>query len=54
MDTAMRTQWRVELGRNHAKSLDVPSWLWTSVVQLVANHEAAYLEHCRNYALGTR
>jgi uncharacterized protein (DUF2252 family) len=39
MDTAKRTQWRVELGRNHTKSLDVPSWLWTSVVQLVANHE---------------
>jgi hypothetical protein len=25
--------------------------LWTSVVQLVASHESAYLEHCRQYAL---
>lgn len=53
MDIAKRTQWRVELGRNRSKSLDVPSWLWTSVVQLVANHEMAYLEHCRQYAMGT-
>ena len=54
MDAAKRTQWRVELGRNRSKSLDVPSWLWTSVVQLVADHEMAYLEHCRRYAMGTQ
>ena len=29
------------------ENLDAPSWLWTSVVQLVASHESAYLEHCR-------
>jgi uncharacterized protein (DUF2252 family) len=23
--------------------------LWTSIVELVASHEAAYLEHCRKY-----
>jgi hypothetical protein len=51
MDTAKRTQWRVELGRNRSKNLDVPSWLWKTVVQLVADHEMAYLEHCRQYAL---
>lgn len=51
MDTAKRTQWRVELGPNRSKNLDVPSWLWKSVVQLVADHEMAYLEHCRQYAL---
>jgi uncharacterized protein (DUF2252 family) len=27
------------------------SWLWSSVVELAATHEAAYLEHCRQYAL---
>jgi uncharacterized protein (DUF2252 family) len=51
MDTAKQTHWRVELGRNRSKSLDAPSWLWTSVVQLVASHEVAYLEHCRRYAM---
>ena len=46
-----RTEWAAELRRNRPKGLDAPSWLWTSVVQLVSNHEAAYLEHCRQYAL---
>jgi len=31
--------------------LDAPLWLWKAVVDLVAMHEAAYLEHCRIYAL---
>jgi uncharacterized protein (DUF2252 family) len=34
-----------------SKKLDAPSWLWTSIVELVARHESAYLEHCRQYAL---
>ncbi len=25
--------------------------LWSSVVELAATHEAAYLQHCRQYAL---
>jgi len=29
----------------------MPSWLWSSVVDLLAIHEKAYLEHCRLYAL---
>jgi uncharacterized protein (DUF2252 family) len=53
MDSAKRQQWRRELRRNRTKSLEVPSWLWTSVVQLVASHEVAYLEHCRQYAIAT-
>jgi uncharacterized protein (DUF2252 family) len=44
-------KWLRDLQRNRSKSLDAPSWLWTSVVDLVAAHEAAYLEHCRRYAL---
>ena len=36
--------------RNRSKTLDVPSWLWLSVVELMATHEAAYLDHCRRYA----
>jgi uncharacterized protein (DUF2252 family) len=51
MDTAMRRRWVAELERNRSKSLDAPSWLWSSVVELVANHETAYLEHCRRYAM---
>jgi uncharacterized protein (DUF2252 family) len=44
-------QWLAELRRNRSKSLDAPSWLWNSVVDLVAAHEAAYLNHCRRYAI---
>jgi uncharacterized protein (DUF2252 family) len=35
--------------QSRTSSLDAPSWLWSSVV--VAKHEAAYLDHCRRYAL---
>jgi uncharacterized protein (DUF2252 family) len=51
MDTPARESWMAELQRNRSKNLDAPSWLWTSVVELVASHERAYLEHCREYAL---
>jgi uncharacterized protein (DUF2252 family) len=50
MGTADRARWAAELRRNRSK-LDAPSWLWNSVVDLVALHESAYLEHCRRYAL---
>jgi uncharacterized protein (DUF2252 family) len=50
MDATSRQAWRRELKRNRTKSLDAPSWLWSSVVELVATHEAAYLEHCRRFA----
>jgi pullulanase/glycogen debranching enzyme len=42
MDLKTRKKWRAELSRYRTKSLDGPSWLWTSVVELVASHEAAY------------
>lgn len=50
MKQAERRAWRAELARHHNKSLEAPSWLWSSVVDLVASHEAAYLEHCRRFA----
>jgi uncharacterized protein (DUF2252 family) len=53
MDKDEPRAWRTCLKRNRSKKLDAPSWLWTSVVQLVASHESAYLEHCRQYALDT-
>ncbi len=47
MDDTERLKWWTELGKHHPRDLDAPNWLWTSVVDLVASHEAAYLEHCR-------
>jgi uncharacterized protein (DUF2252 family) len=44
--------WVRDLGQRHSKGLDAPRWLWSGVLDLAALHEAAYLEHCRQYALG--
>jgi uncharacterized protein (DUF2252 family) len=52
MDGATKKSWVKELNLNRSKSLDAPSWLWTSIVELMSSHEGAYLEHCRKYALG--
>jgi uncharacterized protein (DUF2252 family) len=52
MDAKTRSSWLAKLRKQHSKSLDAPSWLWSSVVALIADHEAAYLEHCRHYAAG--
>jgi uncharacterized protein (DUF2252 family) len=54
MSVAERKSWLGELQRNRSRRLDAPSWLWKAVVELVASHEAAYLEHCRRYALQPR
>lgn len=43
-------RWQAELQRNRSKSLDAPSWLWISIVELLTIHEGAYLDHCRRYA----
>ena len=51
MDAAMRRAWRKELQRNRSKTLDAPSWLWSSVLDLLAEHERGYLDHCRKYVL---
>lgn len=48
-----RFAWKVELLHSKSKSLDAPSWLWNSVVDLVGTHERGYLEHCRRFALET-
>ncbi len=50
MTREQREQWSRELGRNRSKTIDTPSWLWRSVVQLVQDHEGGYLEHCRRFA----
>ena len=51
MDAAGRRHWLAELHRQRPKTIDAPSWLWNSTVELVAAHEAAYLEHCRRHAM---
>jgi uncharacterized protein (DUF2252 family) len=51
MDAATRQQWLSLLAKSRTSSLDAPSWLWSSVVELITLHEAAYLDHCRRYAL---
>ncbi len=47
MDDDTRHRWNKTLGEKRSKTLDVPSWLWSSIVDLVGIHEASYLEHCR-------
>jgi uncharacterized protein (DUF2252 family) len=51
MDEKTRAAWAAELERQRSKTLDAPSWLWSSVVSLIGSHETAYLEHCRRYAM---
>jgi uncharacterized protein (DUF2252 family) len=51
MDLETRNAWRAAVGKRRKAKLDAPSWLWLSVVDLMGAHEAAYLEHCRRYAL---
>jgi uncharacterized protein (DUF2252 family) len=51
MTSSQRRAWRSDLAKNHNASLEAPSWLWTSVVELIGLHEAAYLDHCRRFAL---
>ncbi len=51
MDAKTRQKWLDDLRGNRSQNLDAPSWLWSSIVDLLADHEKAYLEHCRKYAL---
>lgn len=52
MDHATQRAWRAELRRQRPKTVDAPSWLWRSIIELMAAHEQAYLEHCRRHVLG--
>lgn len=51
MTRSDRATWRQALRLGETGNLDAPSWLWKSVVELSAVHEAGYLEHCRRFAL---
>ena len=48
LDTAT---WLETFRKGSAKNMRAPAWLWAAVVDLVALHEGAYLEHCREHAL---
>jgi uncharacterized protein (DUF2252 family) len=54
MDLPTRKNVLRDLKQRSSKSLEAPSWLWSSVVELAGIHEVAYLEHCRQYAMQTR
>jgi uncharacterized protein (DUF2252 family) len=45
--------WLEVFRKGSAPNLKAPAWLWAAVVDLVALHEGAYLEHCREHALGS-
>lgn len=51
MDHSTRRAFAASLSPRKAAALHAPSWLWSCVVELASVHEAAYLEHCRRYAL---
>jgi uncharacterized protein (DUF2252 family) len=51
MDASTRKAFSASFKVRRSAKLDAPSWLWSSVVELAATHEAAYLEHCRRFAL---
>jgi uncharacterized protein (DUF2252 family) len=48
LNASERAGWLAEL-RTRSGTLEASSWLWSSVVDLAAAHEAAYLRHCRRY-----
>ena len=51
LDAAQTRAWWTEMSTHRTKNIDAPSWLWQSLVELVAVHEHGYLEHCRRFAL---
>lgn len=54
MDSSTRREFASSFIPRKRSKLNAPSWLWSSVVELASIHEAAYLEHCRRYALSHR
>jgi uncharacterized protein (DUF2252 family) len=51
MDASTRRDFASCFLQRKSARINAPSWLWSSVVELGSSHEAAYLEHCRLYAL---
>jgi uncharacterized protein (DUF2252 family) len=51
MGPSQRRAWRTDFAKTWKAGPEAPSWLWASVVELIGLHEAAYLDHCRRFAL---
>ncbi|WP_367613564.1 DUF2252 family protein [Sphingomonas sp. AP4-R1] len=51
MNVQTREFWLDALTERRGGTIEAPSWLWHSVVEQIGLHEAAYLEHCRKFAL---
>ena len=51
MNALEKKKWQDALKRHRLRNLDAPSWLWSSVIELMVSHEGEYLEHCRKYAM---
>jgi uncharacterized protein (DUF2252 family) len=51
MNVVAKKKWQDVLKRHRSRNLDAPSWLWSSIVELIVSHEGEYLEHCRKYAM---
>jgi len=54
MDVKTRQAWQSTLASHRSKQIDAPSWLWSSVVELVVCQEGAHLEHCRKHSLNSQ
>jgi uncharacterized protein (DUF2252 family) len=54
LDDKARIGWSKMLAARPEQNLEAPSWLWRSIVDLAAAHEAGYLEHCRKFAMSGR
>jgi uncharacterized protein (DUF2252 family) len=53
MDASTRRDFASSFDQRKSARLNTPSWLWSGVVELASCHEAAYLEHCRLYAVAS-
>lgn len=42
-------EWLGSFRKENASNLEAPAWLWSAVVDLVALHEGAYLQHCQEH-----
>jgi uncharacterized protein (DUF2252 family) len=51
MDDSTRKSWQAEICSAYTGRLNTPAWLWSSVVELLSIHEAAYLHHCHRFVL---
>lgn len=49
LDEAAMAAWAEEMRRDRLPHLDAPAWLWKTIMELAGTHEAAYLDHCREW-----